>query len=314
MASWQTYFVSAFLRLMVKNRLQHVSNIPELRKQRDAKTRRLVPPPEARFIPGACPSLDGTATLKLEWIHTPQVSTKRVILYFHGGGYVAGSAQCYRDLTWRLGKAADADVAAVDYRLAPEHPCPAAIDDAEAAYRHLLENGYAPKTITVAGDSAGGGLAMALLLRLKAVNLPQPAAAIGLSPWVDLRLNSDALKRFKNTDVILNADDMVGIASHYLQGLDAASPDASPIMGDLSGLCPVMVHVGSKEILLDDATRLCSRINDAGGDAQLKIWHNQPHIFQLFSNVLPEGDQSIAELGQFVRQKTSNIRNCTKLS
>ena len=146
MASWQTYFVSSFLRLTIKNRLQHVTSIPDLREKLYAMTRWLVPPPDVRFIPDIFPSLDGATTLALEWVDAPHVSTQRVILYLHGGGYVAGSPRSYRDLTWRLGKAADARVAVVDYRLAPEHPCPAAIDDAEAAYRHLLENGHDPQT------------------------------------------------------------------------------------------------------------------------------------------------------------------------
>jgi epsilon-lactone hydrolase len=229
---------------------------------------------------------------------------ERHILFVHGGGFVIGSPALYRDFTWRLARAADARVLAIDYRLAPEHPFPAALDDAAAAYRWLLARCAGSRSLAVIGDSAGGGLALALLLRLRDEGMDLPAAAAAVSPWTDLALTGASLRRNAAADPIVNADEVPRFAAYYLGGADPRQPYASPLYGDPTGLPPTLIQVGSDEVLLDDAVRMVERMRAAGCEVALEVWPRMPHVWHTFAPVLPEARDAIRRLGAFVRSRT----------
>ncbi len=224
----------------------------------------------------------------------------RWLLYLHGGGYRIGSAAAYRQLTWRIADATCARVLIIDYRLAPEHPFPAAIDDAHAAYRWLLEQDA--KEIVVMGDSAGGGLALALLMKLRDEGFRLPDAAVAMSPWTDLALTGVSLTENAAADPMLNADDLPQAAADYLAGTDPHHPYASPLYGNPSGLPPVLILVGSDEILRDDAVRMAEKLRAANPRSELQVWPQMPHVWQAYTPVLPEARYAVADIGDFVRR------------
>ena len=227
-------------------------------------------------------------------------TSRGTLLYFHGGGYVAGSAQGYRALPTMLARAANLAALAIDYRLAPEAPFPAAIDDGVAAYLALLASGVAADRIILAGDSAGGGLVAATLLKLRDGGHPLPAAAVLLSPWVDLAGEGASFEGKAAQDPSLTPAGLRAGAQHYLAGADPKNPLASPIYADLSGLPPLLIQVGSAEILLDDAVRLAGAAGAAGTTVRLEIWAEMVHVWQSFAFMLPEGAAAIADAAVFI--------------
>lgn len=224
------------------------------------------------------------------------------ILHFHGGGYVIGSAALYRDFSWRVSAAARTPVLYFDYRLAPEHPFPAALDDAVAAYR-WLSGRIDPERIAFLGDSAGGGLVLGALYRLRDEGLPLPAATVAISPWADLALTGASLQSNAAADPMLDPRRMPEFADYYLRGADARHPYASPLYGDASGLPPTLIHVGSDEVLRDDSTRMAARMKAAGCDVEVEVWPRMPHAWHLYARILPEGREAIARAGAFVQQR-----------
>ncbi len=236
-----------------------------------------------------------------EWIESAHPGPG-VILYLHGGAYALGSVNVHRELVARLASAAGIRALAINYRLAPEHPFPAALDDTLAAYQWLLDQGYAPDQIVLAGDSAGGGLALAALVALREAGQPLPAAAVCLSPWVDLALRGDSIHQNASRDPILDPHSLAKYAGYYAGDLDPASPFVSPLYADLQGLPPLLIHVGANEILLDDATRLAERARQAGDEVSLETWEGMFHVFQIIP-FLPETRRSIAQLAEFVTAK-----------
>jgi epsilon-lactone hydrolase len=237
-----------------------------------------------------------------EFITTPASRPDRDVLFLHGGGYVTGSGALYRHFTWRIAMAARARVLAIDYRLAPEHPFPAALDDALAAYRWLVAGRAVPRRIAVMGDSAGGGLALALLLRLRDGGHELPAAAIALSPWTDLALTGASFSFNEKSDPMLSTADARLFADCYLAGADPRNPYASPLYGNPAGLPPTLIHVGSDEILHDDAVRMAQILRAAGCRAEIEVWPRMPHVWHLFAPALPEARQAIANIGAFADQ------------
>jgi len=261
----------------------------------------------ARYIPGPSPR---TKVVAVELAGVPTQSTvtaafeqNRHVLYLHGGAYVFGRADLYRDFIWRIAKRARAKVVFVDYRLAPEHPFPAAIEDATAVYRALLESGVDPKRIAIAGDSAGGGLAFATLLKLRDQGLPMPAAVVALSPWTDLALSGKSVTTNAAADPIYEIGAAQKFAGYYLASADPRNPYASPLYGDLTGLPPSLIQVGSDEAQLDDAVRMAERLRAAGCEVDMKAWPRMPHAWQLFARLLPEARQAIEEIGEFLRTR-----------
>lgn len=235
-----------------------------------------------------------------EWVTTDDTDQNRVVLYLHGGGYVFGSPTSHRGLAWRLAEETGARVLMVDYRLAPEHPFPAALEDATQCYRWLLEEGFDTNSIAIGGDSAGGGLALATLVNMKNLGLDLPACGILLSPWLDLSDSGKSVESNADNDAMLTPKALNIMAKHYLGELDRTAPLASPLFADLSGLPPLLIHVGSGEILLSDAESCTAKIKEANGEVSLKIWPNMPHVFQVLASRIPEGKVAIKELANFV--------------
>ena len=223
------------------------------------------------------------------------------VLFFHGGGYALGSAAAGVNLAADIARRSGATVSTVDYRLAPEHPFPAAVDDALAAYRGLLDRGIPAEAIAVSGESAGGGLALALLIAIKEAGLPQPAAAAVLSPWADLTQSGRSYQTKAALDPALTREALATRADDYLADADPRSRLASPLFADLRGLPPLLIQAGTHEILLDDAVRLAAKAADDDVAVTLQTFPGAPHVFQGFSAVLAEGARALDEVGTFIR-------------
>lgn len=238
-----------------------------------------------------------------EWSVAPGASRTRAILYLHGGGYVIGSIATHRGLVSRLSAASGAAGFAIDYRLAPEHPFPAAVDDAVAAYRWLLGQGTEPGRIAIAGDSAGGGLTIATLLALRDAGAPLPACAVTFSPWTDLALEGRSMDERDARDPMVHRPGLQQMAGWYLAGQDARQPLASPIHGDLRGLPPLLIQVGTEETLYDDAVRLAVRAVEAGVPTAFEPYPEMFHVFQIFG-MLPEAHAAVKAAGAFIARHT----------
>ena len=237
-----------------------------------------------------------------EWITTPGVNTERVIYYLHGGGYAYGSINTHREMVSRLSRAASARVLIIDYRLAPENPFPAALDDSAATYRRPLSVGVNPTRLVIAGESAGGGLTVATLVALRDAGEPLPAAGICLSPWVDLECLGESMVTKGEIDPMATREGTLMLAKAYLRDTDPRTPLASPLYADLTGLPPLLIQVGTAEILFDDATRLANRARAAGVDVILEPWEDMIHMWHFFAAILREGQEAIDRIGEFIRQ------------
>jgi acetyl esterase/lipase len=231
---------------------------------------------------------------------TPQSFSTRTVLYLHGGAFAFGSVAGYSALSSTLATLAGARGLSINYRLAPEDPFPSAIADAVAAYRALLDKGVSPGEIAIAGDSAGGGLAIAMLISSRDSGLPMPAAAVLLSPWADLALEGESMQTKALEDPSLTERGLRARAEDYLGGADPRTPLASPIHADLTGLPPLLIQVGSAEILLSDATRLAGRAGANGVHTRLEVWPNMIHVFQMYDFMLDEGRAALKAAGQFL--------------
>jgi len=240
-------------------------------------------------------------------IATPDSEEDRHILFLHGGAFIIGSPSLYRHLTWRIAAASCARVVAVDYRLAPEHPFPAALEDAFTAYNWLLDNEADPARIVVMGDSAGGGLVFSLMLKLRDEGCRLPAAAVALSPWTDLALTGASLKLNGVADPMLRTDYPPFFVNDYLAGADPRTPYASPLYGDPAELPPTLIQVGSDEVLRDDAVRMAERMRAAGCVVELEIWPRMPHVWHAFVPFVPEARRAIGRIGAFARERTGYV-------
>jgi epsilon-lactone hydrolase len=237
-----------------------------------------------------------------EWASTPDVSSSEVILYLHGGGYVWGSLKSHRHLVSELGRAAMMRTLALDYRRAPEFPFPHALEDAVSGYRFLVGSGFKPRQIAVAGDSAGAGLAVALLVRLKELGMQQPACALLFSPWVDMTVTADSYSRNAKRDPVLNCEIMQFLAEQYLGRLPRETPLASPVFAELGGIAPLTIFVGATEALLDDAVALTRAAGLADVSVRLEIWPKMFHIWPNYHQVLAQGRQGVARAGRLLRE------------
>lgn len=241
------------------------------------------------------------AGLNAEWLSTPGCQPGLAILHLHGGGYVMGSCASHRSLVGNIANACGVRAVVPEYRLAPEHPFPAGLEDAVAAYRALLDEGVAAEQIVVSGDSAGGGLALALLLTLREAGIPMPRAAVLLSPFTDLTCTGESLKTREGIDPWLSSTLLEPMIARYLGDHDRRDPRVSPVLADLSGLPPMLIHVGDHEILLSDSTRLAERARAAGVEVELQVWPELWHVFHLFAPALPEANDALERIGHFVR-------------
>ena len=227
----------------------------------------------------------------------------RVLLYLHGGGYIAGSPITHRNITMRLARYANCRVLAINYRKAPHYPYPYALEDSIQAYQWLMQEGYTPDRIMVAGDSAGGHLTMATLLAIRDKGLPNPAGAVCLSPWTDLTCRSESMRQNAGKDTIIPARRVRHAAKHFANGMPLDDARLSPLYADLNGLPPLMIHVGDGEVLLHDSTRLAEKAANQGVDVTLRVWKNAPHVFQLFAGVVPQSNWSLKEIAHFMRRQ-----------
>jgi monoterpene epsilon-lactone hydrolase len=299
MASLQAHLAVWIIKWRVKRRLKGV---------RDYRVARWILRPDPYKVPSTVrvtpAQLGGISG---EWVEGPQPGNI-ALLYLHGGGYFGCSAETHRPIT--AGFALQGfRVYAPDYRLAPENKFPAAVDDAVAVYRALLSAGHAAQSIVVSGESAGGGLALSLLLALRAAAVPLPAAVALFSPWTDLAATGDSVRTNADRCAMFSGTDIAPTAHFYLGDTDPRDPLASPLYADLSGLPPLLIHVGADEVLRDDSTRLAERARAADVPVELKIWPVVPHAWQLATHLIPEGRQSLREAGAFLRAQAASAES-----
>jgi acetyl esterase/lipase len=246
----------------------------------------------------------GVGGMAAEWVSAPGADKDRVQLYLHGGGYVIGSMRTHRSLMSDISRASGARVLGIEYRLAPEHPFPAAVEDSVTAYRWLLSQGIEPGHITLNGDSAGGGLVVAALVALRYLGEPMPAAGICMSPWVDMEGIGESMTTKAEVDPAVQKEGLQFMGQMYLGKSDPRAPLAAPLYADLHGLPPLLILVGSAETLLDDSTRLAERAKAAGVKVDLEVWEDMIHVWPAFAPILPEGQQAIDRMADFMRQHT----------
>ncbi len=239
--------------------------------------------------------------VEAEWIYHRQTPGDKVIMDIHGGGFLLGSIKMQRGMVYNLARASGARCISVGYRLAPEHPYPAGLDDCLAVYRWLLEQGVPAGQIVIVGDSAGGTLALAMMLALKDQGEPLPRAAVLISPCTDIQGTGESVKTKARVEPMLPVSIFSDIQKHYAQHKNLNHPYVSPLYGDLRGLPPMVIHVGTDEILLDDSTRLAEKAHKAGVETELRIWPGMFHVFMSF-DMLPESRQAFKEMGAFIRK------------
>ena len=295
MLSWQVRLLELYFRI------QHTFSSPaaqtDIRKERaylEGLGSMFKPPRGVQIVKELANGVPA------EWLVPPGISTARVVLYLHGGAYVAGSINSHRSIAANIAIAAKARAFIIDYRLAPEHPHPAAVEDAVAAYRWLIDNQVDPRHLTIAGDSAGGGLTLALLVSLRDGKIPLPAAGVCLSPWTDLAFTGETWNSKAAVDLIVFAVKEREFARLYLGGIEPRAPLASPLYADLKGLPPLLVQVGTNEVLLADSRRLVERAKEAGVKAVIEEWEKMQHVWQFAAGFIPEGRRAIAGIGEFI--------------
>ena len=247
----------------------------------------------------------GVGGITAEWVSAPGASENKAVLYLHGGGYIIGSTRTHRVPMYHLSKASGARILVLNFRLAPEHPFPAAVEDSVTAYRWLLAQGISPKNIVIGGDSAGGGLTLATLVALRYMGDPLPAAGISHSGWTDLANTGETFVTKAEEDPIIDKEMVENMAAAYLGDRSRTIPLASPYYADLRGLPPLLMQVGGAEVLLDDSIRTAERAKEAGVDVTFKLWEGMPHVWQVFASFLPEAKQSLEECGEFIKKHTN---------
>jgi epsilon-lactone hydrolase len=286
------------LRRFFKGRSGPAPTLESLRRWYGGLGRLALRPPRGTLVERL--DLDGIRAVSTA---TRESRPDRHILYLHGGGHVSGSPKLYRDFAWRIAAAARARVLMTYHRLAPEHPYPAAIEDAANAYRALVAGGADPRAMALMGESAGGGLVLGVLLKLRDEGTRLPAAAVTISPWTDLTLSGNSYKQNADADPMIANTDAARMASYYLGETDPRTPYASPLYGDPTGLPPTLIQVGSDEILLDDSVQMAERMRAAGCAVELEVWPRMPHAWHVWARVMPEARAAIARIGVFVQDK-----------
>jgi monoterpene epsilon-lactone hydrolase len=265
------------------------------------------------------PKIDsGGATIKVSetfgapghWF-IPEKDNGSVILYLHGGGYVYGSAKTHGKMIGQIACASSSKALALNYRLAPQHPQPAAIEDACTAFRSLVKSGISPKQIIVAGDSAGGGLVVSAFVALRDAGDVLPAAGVCISPWVDLTCSDESFASNSQYDPVTREACLVA-ASAYLNGSSSRTPEVSPLFADLKGLPPLLIHAGGLEVLRDQACEFAKRAKSAGNEVEIQVYEDMVHVWHLYSGFTPEADKAIGEIGDFIKSKTGHTEERDK--
>jgi monoterpene epsilon-lactone hydrolase len=297
--------LSLVLRLVVKTALGLIKTPQAMRARFERDAARLFKAPDdANFITDTIrrngDSAGNGTPIEALWASRGRPDRHKVILYLHGGAFLAGSIGTHRHLAAYLAGAAGVRAVLPNYRLAPEHAFPAALDDAFAVYLHLLATGYAAGNIALAGDSAGGGLAFSLLLKCAEHGLPVPACVVAFSPWTDMTMTRGSLNRNARRDMMLPVRRFREVVSFYLQGALSTDPLASPVYGEYSNPPPAMITASKTEILRDDAVAMADRLRDAGGDVALELWKDMPHAWPLFAGMVVEADDTVERAGRFI--------------
>ena len=295
MVSWQTKALNRVLHLTIKKLMSTGGSVEETRRFIEAKGPPRVPP-GVEITPVTAQAFRG------EWIRTPQSGDARTLLYLPGGGFMLPASAHVPLLVAGINREAGTRAMLVHYRLAPEHPFPAGLEDCLAAYRHLLDLGTDPKSIVIAGDSAGGGLTLSTLLALRDDGDPLPAAAVLISPFTDFSMGGRS--RFDNArfDPMLSPEGIKEMNALYLDDTAQDHPLVSPVYGDYRGLPPILAQVGSTEVLLDDTRRVGERAREHGVDFEVEVWDEVPHVWHVWS-FLPESKAAVARIGEFIRQR-----------
>jgi epsilon-lactone hydrolase len=306
MSSWQRALSTPLSRLM-KHRFDHTTPIADVRRCYGSIHAGFGEAPADMVVEPA-----QLGQIKGEWVSVGETQPQRLIIYFHGGGYISGSAESHRPLVARLCKTAGAVAIIFDYRLAPEFPFPAGLRDAVDGYRFLIGRGFAPESLVLAGDGAGGGLAFAALMAIRNAQLPMPAACVALSPWADMTLTGWSMLQNAKIDPTLSWELLFLSGRHYLQGANPADPYASPVFGNMRDFPPIMVHAGSQEVLRDDASRLGELAAAANVPVSVEIYDGMPHLFQGSASA-SEAKVSLTRLGQFIRAKTTERSQAAKI-
>lgn len=236
-----------------------------------------------------------------EWLTFPDAPADKLLFYIHGGGYVSGSPRSHRHLVASLAKQSNISALLIDYRLAPEHPFPAGLTDVLIAYKALLAEGFSAENIIIAGDSAGGGMSLSLLISLRSENIPLPKAAILLSPWTDLTVSGASIENRQHSDPYLRRDAIDLFVKHYCQEASPGHPLISPLFADLQGLPPLFIQAGNDEILLDDSVRLAENARLAGVDVDITVWPHMWHVWQFFIHLLPESRRANRDIVNFIK-------------
>lgn len=302
MASLRARLTNFYLKRKLKTKPLHLIDAGVLRANMDAHAPRRIP----KTI--ALEKVD-EGGVRGEWHRPANAAAKRTIFYLHGGGYVFGSAKSHRRLTFALAEESAANVFSLDYRLAPEHPFPAAVDDALAAWRWLAGQGCDPAQTVVAGDSAGGGLALALMIAGRDHGLPPPAAAVLYSPLTDLAVTGGSIAKNMKSEAMFMPGCIKGGVNHYLAGADPRTPLASPFYADLSGLPPAMIFASADEALLDDAVRVHEKLQAAGVPSTLVVEKGLAHIWPIYVGRFPEAMRTIRQSAAFISRRLETRRD-----
>lgn len=299
MSSWQSKALTTYFRLSrILSRPPKQFDLAKDRADYESLFRRfkaLVPAERQLVTIGALPA---------EWLNPASADPGRTLLYLHGAGFVACSINTHRNLAINIAHAEHARALIIEYRLAPEHPFPAAFDDCLAAYRWLLSEGVRPEQLIVAGDSSGGCLTLLLLVCLRDLGLPLPAAAVCLSPVTDLTMSGDSYIRNARSDLLVERRHLAYWFRLYLGDHDPRDPQASPLYADLRGLPPLLIQVGDAELLFSDATMFAKRAREAGVDVTLEILERGQHVQQMAASILPEAREAIGHIGQFIEGRS----------
>jgi len=295
MLSLRSKFCRLITKYVVAPKLNNLQSIEETRKSMEKFAKFAKLPPETKVEKIEINSIAA------EWVYVNTVQEDRVVLYLHGGGYNVCSINTHRELGAHISKASGAKVLLIDYRLAPEHPFPAALEDATNAYHWLLDSGLTEKKIAIAGDSAGGGLSLATAISIRDVGNPFPSSIACISPWTDLLFTGDSTKTNSKIDPLVKAHSGMIMAKNYIGDDDPRNPLISPLYAEMGGLPPMLIHVGTDEMLLDDSKRIAKKAEDAGVKVTLKIYDRLWHAFHLNVNGMPEAKNAVAEFGYFIR-------------
>ncbi|MBS0275001.1 MAG: alpha/beta hydrolase [Proteobacteria bacterium] len=283
------------LQFLQANAADETIDIAGRRARMDALANYFPVPDGTEIEPGEIGGIEG------EWVRAKQARRDAVLLYLHGGGYVLGSSKSHRHIVAAMSGAGGLSAFSADYRLAPEHPFPAAVDDAVAAYKGLLDSGIAADKIAIGGDSAGGGLTLAALLALRDKSLPPPACAVAISPWADLSQGGEAYRTRAKRDPMITKAGLDGMAAAYLGKAGAKTPLASPAFADFKGLPPLLIQVGTEEALHSDAEAVKARAEAAGVEVSFESWAGMIHVWHAFHPILSEGRDAIARIGSYLK-------------